>query len=364
MLPPIEPMLAKLADDIPTTDELLFEPKWDGFRAIVFRSESDVYIQSRDLKPLDRYFPELHQTLLDRLPPGCVVDGEIVIAQDGRLNFDALQLRLHPAASRVAKLSQAMPSSFVAFDLLVADGQSIMDRPQHERRARLESLLANVAPPVHLTPMTRDRAVAAEWLARFEGAGLDGVIAKPQDGTYQPGKRAMFKIKHARTADCVVAGFRWHRKEPNVVGSLLLALYADDGKLHHVGVTSSFTMAKRKALVALLEPLRRDAAANHPWREWMEAMGAVTEGQRMPGGHSRWSAGKDLSWEPLRIERVCEVKYDHMQGDRFRHAATFLRWRDDKPLKDCTYAQLEVIPAFELAAVFGASRDTGPSALE
>jgi ATP-dependent DNA ligase len=371
MLPPIEPMLAKLADDIPTTNGLLFEPKWDGFRAIVFRSDNDVYIQSRDLKPLDRYFPELHQALLERLPPGCVLDGEIVIAQDGRLNFDALQLRLHPAASRVEKLSKVMPSSFVAFDLLCVGGQSITDRPQSERRARLETLLANAEPPLHLTPMTRDHAVAAEWLQRFEGAGLDGVIAKPNDGTYQPGKRVMFKIKHARTADCVVAGFRWHRKEPDVVGSLLLALYDESGGLHHVGVTSSFTMVKRKQLVEELEPLRKDAMANHPWREWAEAMASFAEAseakgapQRMPGGHSRWSAGKDLSWEPLRIERVCEVKYDHMQGDRFRHAATFLRWRDDKPPADCTYAQLEVTPAYELAAVFGASRDTRQSAPE
>ncbi len=374
MLPPIEPMLAKLADEIPTTGGLLFEPKWDGFRALVFRSENDVYIQSRDLKPLDRYFPELHQALLDRLPPGCVLDGEIVIAQDGRLNFDALQLRLHPAASRVEKLSKAMPASFVGFDLLWVDGQSIMDRPQHERRARLEALLATVEPPVHLTPMTRDHAVATEWLQRFEGAGLDGVIAKPEDGTYQPGKRAMFKIKHARTADCVVSGFRWHKKDPGIIGSLLLGLFDDHGRLHHVGVTSSFTMAKRKQLVEELEPLRKDAMANHPWREWAEAMGAMAEAptsadatagpQRMPGGQSRWSAGKDLSWEPLRIERVCEVKYDHMQGDRFRHAATFLRWRDDKPPSDCTYAQLDVTPAYELAAVFGASRGTPQSAPE
>ena len=364
MQPPIEPMLAKLADQIPTTDGLLFEPKWDGFRAIVFRSDNDVYIQSRDLKPLDRYFPELHQALFERLPAGCVLDGEIVIAQDGRLDFDALQLRLHPAASRVEMLSKAMPASFVGFDLLGVDGQSIMDRPQHERRARLEALLATVAPPVHLTPMTRDHAVAAEWLQRFEGAGLDGVIAKPEDGIYQPGKRAMFKIKHARTADCVVSGFRWHKKEPGIIGSLLLGLFDDQGRLHHVGVTSSFTMAKRQQLVEELAPLRKDAMANHPWREWVEAMGAMAEGQRMPGGQSRWSAGKDLSWEPLRIERVCEVKYDHMQGDRFRHAATFLRWRDDKPPSDCTYAQLEVTPAYELAAVFGASRGTPRSAPE
>ena len=347
-------MLAKLVDAIPDAGGLLFEPKWDGFRSIVFRSANDVYIQSRDLKPLDRYFPELHDALLDALPAGCVIDGEIVIATPDGLNFDLLQLRLHPAASRVAKLAEAMPSSFVAFDLLAVNGESIMDRPQRERRAALEQLLATVAPPVYLTPMTRDRATAAEWLQRFEGAGLDGVIAKPEDASYQPGKRTMFKIKHARTADCVVSGFRWHKKDPDIVGSLLLGLYDDKGMLHHVGVTSSFTMAKRKQLVEELAPLRKDALASHPWRAWAEG---IADGQRMPGGQSRWSAGKDLSWEPLRIERVCEVKYDHMQGDRFRHAATFLRWRDDKPVTDCTYAQLEVTPAYELADVFGASRD-------
>ena len=352
MQPPVEPMLAKLVDAIPETNGLLFEPKWDGFRSIVFRSADDVFIQSRDLKPLDRYFPELHGALIDRLPPGCVVDGEIVIAQDGRLNFDALQLRLHPAKSRVDKLAGVMPSSFVAFDLLAVDGASIMDRPQHERRDALEAVLGKVTPPVYLTPMTSDRKVAAEWLQRFEGAGLDGVIAKPEEGKYQPGKRAMFKIKHARTADCVVAGFRWHKVATDAVGSLLLGLFDDTGRLHHVGVTSSFTMEKRKALANELEPLRKNAMAAHPWREWAEAMG---DGQRMPGGQSRWSAGKDLSWEPLRIERVCEVKYDHMQGDRFRHAATFLRWRDDKPPQDCKYDQLEVTPAFELSSVFGAS---------
>jgi ATP-dependent DNA ligase len=370
MEPPIEPMLAKLADDIPTTDGLLFEPKWDGFRAIVFRSIDNVYIQSRDLKPLDRYFPELHAALLERLPPGCVIDGEIVIATNEGLDFDALQLRLHPAASRVEKLSKAMPSSFVAFDLLAVDGASIMERPQGERRAALEQLLHTVQPPVYLTPVTRDRQTAVEWLQRFEGAGLDGVIAKPEAGKYLPGKRAMFKIKHARTADCVVAGFRWHKKAPDAVGSLLLGLFDDQGRLHHVGVTSSFTMEKRKQLVEELAPLRTDAIASHPWREWVEAMAATTPeemaqvGQRMPGGHSRWSAGKDLSWEPLRIERVCEVKYDHMQGDRFRHAATFLRWRRDKAPKDCRYDQLEVTPAYELSAVFGASRDTPRSAPE
>jgi len=352
MQPPIEPMLAKLVDDIPDADGFLFEPKWDGFRSIVFRGTDDLYIQSRDLKPLDRYFPELHDALLERLPPGCVLDGEIVIAMDNGLNFDALQLRLHPAASRVAKLAAACPSSFVAFDLLAVDGASILSWPQQERRARLERLLEKAAPPLYLTPMTRDRGTAVEWLQRFEGAGLDGVIAKPEDAAYQPGKRAMFKIKHARTADCVVAGFRWHKNGEGIIGSLLLGLYDKASTLHHVGVTSSFTMSRRKELVQELEQLRTNALEAHPWKAWAEAMDGT---QRMPGGQSRWSAGKDLSWEPLRIERVCEVKYDHMQGDRFRHAATFLRWRDDKAPKDCTYAQLEVTPAFELSAVFGAT---------
>jgi len=358
--PPVEPMLAKLVDSIPTAAGLLFEPKWDGFRSLIFRSADDVYIQSRDLKPLDRYFPDLHEVLLDRLPAGCVVDGEIVIATENGLDFDALQLRLHPAASRVAKLAKVLPAAFVGFDLLAVNGTSIMDRPLSARRAALEHLLGTVKPPVYLTPMTRDRDVAAEWLQRFEGAGLDGVIAKPEDAAYQPGKRAMFKIKHARTADCVVAGFRWHKKHPDIIGSLLLGLFDDQAVLHHVGVTSSFTIEKRRQLVTELEPLRKDALTAHPWRAWArlredasaEQAGGVDGSQRMPGGKSRWSAGKDLSWEPVRIERVCEVKYDHMQGDRFRHAATFLRWRDDKAPVECGYAQLEVVPAFELSAIF------------
>jgi ATP-dependent DNA ligase len=355
--PPIEPMLAKLVDAIPPDGPFLFEPKWDGFRAIVFRTKNDVYIQSRDLRPLDRYFPELHDILIERLPAGCVVDGEIVIATTHGLDFDALQLRLHPAASRVAKLAQETPSSFVAFDLLAVNGRSIVEEPQRERREQLETLLAGVAPPLHLTPMTRDRKQAAEWLKRFEGAGLDGVIAKPDDLPYTPGKRAMFKIKHARTADCVVAGFRWYKNTDDAVGSLLLGLYDHRGVLHHVGVTSSFTMQRRKELAGELQPLRKNALASHPWRAWAEAQG---EGQRMPGGQSRWSAGKDLSWEPLRIERVCEVKYDHLQRDRFRHATTFLRWRLDKPPEECRYDQLEVTPAYELAKVFGAAQAPRP----
>jgi len=348
--PPIEPMLAKLAEELPAGGSYLYEPKWDGFRAIVFRNDSDVFIQSRDLRPLDRYFPELHDVLLARLPPGCVLDGEIVIAGRNGLDFDALQLRLHPAASRVAKLAKESPSSFVAFDLLAVDGEDLRSAPQQERRARLEKLLEDTEPPIHLTPMTRDRAVAVRWLDEFEGAGLDGVIAKPEDGTYEPGKRAMIKVKHARTAECVVAGFRWHKSGKDAIGSLLLGLYDDKGRLHHVGVTSSFTMAMRRQLVKELEPLRKDALKDHPWREW--AMPEGHEMTRMPGGQSRWSAGKDLSWEPLRVDRVCEVKYDHLQGDRFRHGAVFLRWRPDKPPSDCRYDQLEVTKPYELDKVF------------
>jgi len=350
--PPIEPMLAKLADELPPDGGYLYEPKWDGFRAIVFRSADDVFIQSRDLRPLDRYFPELHEVFLNQLPAGCILDGEIVIAGKKGLDFDALQLRLHPAASRVKKLAAEQPAAFVAFDLLADGGQDICSETQSERRGRLEELLGNVKPPLHLTPMTRDRGVAVRWLDEFEGAGLDGVIAKPESGTYQPGKRAMIKVKHARTADCVVAGFRWHKSGRDRIGSLLLGLYDKKGALHHVGVTSSFTMAMRKQLVNELEPLRKDALNDHPWREW--AMPEGHELTRMPGGQSRWSAGKDLSWEPLRIERVCEVKYDHMQGDRFRHGAVFLRWRPDKPPKDCRYDQLEVTKPYELERVFGA----------
>src|SRR3954470_3962015 len=353
--PPVEPMLAKLADALPEDGPFLFEPKWDGFRAIVFRGRSDVFIQSRDLRPLDRYFPELHAMCLETLPPGCVIDGEIVIATPRGLDFDALQLRLHPAASRVAKLAKESPAEFVAFDLLAAGGEDLRTTPQRARRQRLEQLIAGVRTTVHLTPMTRDRTVAREWLSRFEGAGLDGVIAKPEDGPYEPGKRAMIKIKHARTADCVVAGFRWHKAgKGTLVGSLLLGLYDDTGRLHHVGVTSSFTMAMRRQLVNEHEPLRTNALKDHPWREWATAEEHQTT--RMPGGQSRWSAGKDLSWEPLRIERVCEVKYDHLQGDRFRHGAVFLRWRPDKAPSDCRYDQLEVTKPYELEKVFGAAR--------
>ncbi len=345
-------MLAKAVDAIPSGD-FLYEPKWDGFRAIVFRGAKGVFIQSRDLRPLDRYFPELHDACARLLPPECVVDGEIVIATPHGLDFDALQLRLHPAASRVATLAKATPSMFVAFALLAAGGRDLRTEPQEQRRARLEQLLAKTPRPIRVTAMTRDRDRAVEWLARFEGAGLDGVVAKLPDLAYTPGKRVMFKIKHVRTADCVVGGFRWHKSGRDAVGSLLLGLFDDSGRLHHVGVTSAFTMQMRRDLVTLLAPLRKNALEHHPWREWA----GVEEGDvRMPGAHSRWSAGKDLSWEPLRIERVCEVKYDHLQGDRFRHATQFVRWRPDKRPDDCRYDQLEVTTPFALDEVFEAAR--------
>jgi ATP-dependent DNA ligase len=342
-------MLATLAERVPEGGAYLFEPKWDGFRAIVYRGASDLYIQSRDSKPLDRYFPELHEILLERLPAGCVVDGEIVIASPGGLDFDALQMRLHPAASRVAKLAKETPSSFVAFDVLAAAHASLMNAPQMERRARLEALMAGASRPVYLTPMTRDREIALRWLDEFEGAGLDGVMAKPESSPYLPGKRAMIKVKHARTADCVVAGFRWYKSGKDAVGSLLLGLWDAQGRLQHVGVTSSFTMARRKQLLEELAPLRQQALDDHPWRDWAEV--DTKRMSRKPGMQSRWSQGKDLSWEPLRIERVCEVKYDHLQGDRFRHAAVFLRWRPDKSPGDCRYDQLEVTTPYELEKI-------------
>jgi ATP-dependent DNA ligase len=348
--PPVEPMLSKLATALPEGEGWLFEPKWDGFRAIVFRDHDRLFVQSRDLRPLDRYFPELRPGLLESLPLRCVVDGEIVIASEHGLDFEALQLRLHPAASRVAKLAAETPASFVAFDLLAEGERDLRGSPQAARRALLEQALARASGSVHLTPCTRDRRIAEEWFDRFEGAGLDGVIAKHETTAYQPGKRAMIKVKHTRTADCVVAGFRWYKRgNRDLVGSLLLGLYDARGTLHHVGITSSFTMARRRQLAEELEPLREAALAEHPWREWaVHADGS----QRMPGGPSRWNPHKDLSWEPLRIERVCEVKYDHLQGDRFRHATTFLRWRPDKPPDDCRYDQLEVTPAYELEKIF------------
>jgi ATP-dependent DNA ligase len=352
---PIEPMLARIADALPTEPGFFFEPKWDGFRAIVFRTSEQTLLQSRDLKPLNRYFPELERALHDALPKGCVLDGEIVVASPRGLDFDALQQRIHPAASRVAKLAEETPARFVAFDLLGAGGKSTMALPQAERRMRLERLLGSAKPPLHLTPMTRDRAEAERWLQQFEGAGLDGVIAKLESAVYQPGKRAMLKVKHVRTADCVVAGFRWYKDRTDAVGSLLLGLYDDAGVLQHAGVTSSFTMAMREQLLHELAPLREAASESHPWRDWGGAVAG--DAQRMPGAQSRWSGGKNLSWQPLRPERVCEVKYDHLQRDRFRHATHFLRWRPDKQPADCRYDQLEVTPPAELAEIFAPPPD-------
>ena len=352
-------MLAKPADALPEDGGWLFEPKWDGFRALVFRDGDETLIQSRDLRPLDRYFPELAAPLRASLPSRCVVDGEVVIAADGGLQFEALLLRIHPAESRVRMLAGQSPASYVAWDMLALDDEDLRGVAQGERRARLEAALAGtVTPPVHLTPATTDRALAVDWFDRFEGAGLDGVIAKRLDGTYQPGKRAMIKVKHQRTADCAVAGFRWHKNGPGThIGSLLLGLYDEAGTLHHVGVTSSFSWDRRAALAKELAPLRENALDDHPWREWAEwaELGAAdASGQRLPGATSRWNRGKDLSWEPLRLERVAEVAYDHLQGDRFRHGTTFQRWRPDKRPADCRYDQLEETAAFELAQIFGA----------
>ena len=352
--PPVEPMLAKASATLPEGDGWLYEPKWDGFRALVFRDGEEMLIQSRDKKPLDRYFPELAEPLRANLPASCVLDGEIVIARDGALDFDALLLRIHPAASRVAMLAEQTPDSFVAWDLLALDDEALLEAPQAARRERLEHALAKAQPPVHLTPITRDRDQAADWFARFEGAGLDGVIAKDAEAIYEPGKRRMLKIKHTRTADCVVAGFRWHKNGRGThVGSLILGLFDEAGTLHHVGVTSSFKWDRRAELLAELAPWREGALVDHPWESWATwSAAAEASGQRMPGATSRWNRGKDLSWEPLRIERVVEVAYDHLQGDRFRHATTFKRWRPDKDPRTCRYDQLETTAPFELHDIF------------
>jgi ATP-dependent DNA ligase len=348
--PPVLPMLAKRVDELPSDDGWIFEPKWDGFRALIFRDGDEIFIQSRDEKPLNRYFPELIEPLKSQLPDRFVIDGELVIAQDSTLDFEALQLRLHPAASRVKLLSGQIPASIVCFDLLSVDDENLCTTPFAERRRRLGELLATASPPLHITPSTRDRAIASDWFRRFEGAGLDGVMAKRHDGTYEPNKRVMLKVKHERDCDCVVAGFRWHKNgKGTAIGSLLLGLY-DDDRLQHVGVCASFTTAKRVELVKFLEPYRENALVNHPWKEWAEVVETVA--QRRPGAMSRWSQGKDLSWEPLRPELVVQVAYDHMQGRRFRHTAQFRRWRTDKPPTECTYEQLEVVPPHELAAIF------------
>jgi ATP-dependent DNA ligase len=349
--PPLLPMLAKRVEQIPPEGEWIFEPKWDGFRVLVFRDGPEILLQSRDQKPLNRYFPEVPASLLAQLPAQCVLDGELVIAREGRLDFDALQLRIHPAASRVKLLAQQTPASLVFFDLLCMRERDLRPEPFAKRRAQLEKLLASAAPPVHITPATREREIALDWFRRFEGAGLDGVVAKSTTLHYESDKRVMLKVKHDRDCDCVVAGFRWYKESVGrEVGSLLLGLFDGSGVLQHVGVCASFSKEKRRELVKFLAPLRKNALAHHPWKNW--AGEGVDGAQRMPGGQSRWSQGKDLSWEPLRPEFVVEVAYEHMQSGRFRHMAHFRRWRLDKRPADCTYAQLETVPPEELRTIF------------
>ena len=349
--PPVKPMLARAVHEVPRADGLSYEPKWDGFRCIVFRDGDEVELGSRNDRPLTRYFPELLAHLREALPERCVVDGEIVVVTDDGLDFDTLQQRLHPAASRVAKLAAETPASFVAFDLLALDDRDLTPAPFSERRTLLEAHLVGGL-HVHLTPTTRDPAVAEDWFDRFEGAGFDGVMAKPLDQPYQQDKRVMWKVKHERTADCVVAGFRWH-KDGQGVGSLLLGLYDDDGHLHHVGVASSFTAARRRELVDELAPLRDRALDDHPWREWADAQAQAQAAGKMPGGVSRWNAQKDLSWEPLRTELVAEVRYEHVQSGRFRHGGRLVRFRPDRTPASCTFAQLDEVAPAELSAIFG-----------
>jgi ATP-dependent DNA ligase len=366
--PPLAPMLSSAAAALPQGEGWLFEPKWDGFRTLVFRDGDEILLQSRDEKPMNRYFPELGAPLAAALPERCVLDGEIVIAGSDGLDFEALLLRIHPAESRVKLLASQTPASYVAWDLLAIGNEDLRGTPLAKRRERLEKVLAKAVAPVHLSPATHDRKLAEDWFSRFEGAGLDGVMAKRLDEPYQAGERTMIKVKHRRTADCVVAGFRWHKNGAGtMVGSLLLGLYDKKGTLHHVGVTAAFTTEVRKKLVAELAPLRKNALADHPWRDWAAAQeeasareGSNKAAQRLPGATSRWNRGKDLSWEPLRPERVVEVAYDHMQGDRFRHAAQFVRWRPDKRPQDCRYDQLEVTTPYELERVFGLGGRDGP----
>ncbi|NBE52434.1 ATP-dependent DNA ligase [Streptomyces boluensis] len=352
VMPPVKPMLAKPVKKIPP--DMQYEAKWDGFRAIVFRDGDEIELGSRTGKSLTRYFPELVAALLDNLPDRCVLDGEIVVARDGRLDFDALSERIHPAQSRVRTLAERTPASFVAFDVLALGDEALVDRHLADRRAALVTALSGARPPVHVAPATTDPELAAEWFGTFEGAGLDGVIAKPLDLRYRQNERLMFKIKHERTADVVVAGYRFHKSGP-IVGSLLLGLYDDSGALQHVGVCAAFSMKRREELIAELEPLRMESADAHPWAAWAEE--SAHESARLPGAPSRWSGKKDLSWVPLRPERVVEVAYDHMEnGARFRHTAQFRRWRPDRAPESCTYAQLDEPVGYDLAEVLGPHR--------
>jgi ATP-dependent DNA ligase len=343
-------MLAQLARELPAGEDFLFEPKWDGFRCIVFRDRDELYLQSRNGKPLDRYFPELAAPLRAHLPARCVVDGEIVIVRAQGLDFEALLQRIHPAKSRVARLASETPASFVAFDLIALDDRDLREVPLAERRRELDRALGAAVPPVHVSPCTRDRTVALDWFHRFEGAGFDGVVAKRDGLAYLPGKREMIKVKHDRTADCVVGGFRIH-KDGQGVGSLLLGLYDEGRRLHHVGVATGLDARKRKELLSLLAPYRMADAAGHPWAHAIEHEGDGEE-QRLPGGQSRWTHGRDTSWNALRPELVVEVAYDHMQGTRFRHATRFRNLRPDRSPESCTYAQLETVAPAELRAVF------------
>ncbi|MEX2293952.1 MAG: ATP-dependent DNA ligase [Acidimicrobiales bacterium] len=352
VMPPVKPMLAKAIHAVPHDPGLLFEPKWDGFRCIVFRDGDELELGSRNDRPLTRYFPELVELLLAALPERCVVDGEIVVVTDDGLAFDTLQQRLHPAESRVRRLAAETPASFVAFDLLALGDRDLTGEPFNERRRLLEGELGDRPGRVHLTPVTDDPVVAEDWFTRFEGAGFDGVMAKMADQTYQQDKRAMLKVKHERTADCVIAGFRWH-KDGEGVGSLLLGLHDDEGNLHHVGVASSFTAARRRELVDELAPLRERALDGHPWREWADRQAAAQAEGKMPGGVSRWNAQKDLSWEPLRPELVAEVRYEHVLAGRFRHGGRLVRFRTDRTPDSCTYAQLDEVAPAELSAIFG-----------
>jgi ATP-dependent DNA ligase len=335
VLPPVSPMLAKPVSGVP--GGCSYEPKWDGFRSIVFRDGPEIEIGSRNERPMTRYFPELVTAFLAELPERCVVDGEIILVRDGRLDFEALQLRLHPAVSRVTLLAGQTPAAFVAFDLLALGDDDLMGEPFSHRRALLEKALRHAKPPVFVTPATTDPELAQQWFAQLEGAGLDGVIAKPLDGLYVPDKRTMFKIKHERTADCVVAGYRVHKADPEAIGSLLLGLYKDDGTLASIGVIGAFPMAERKRLFAELQDLVT-TFDRHPWN-WA-AMAEAMDTTRYQGG-SRWNAGKDLSFTPLRPERVVETRYDYMEGNRFRHTGQFVRWRPDRTPESCTFDQLE-----------------------
>ncbi|TCP53566.1 ATP-dependent DNA ligase [Tamaricihabitans halophyticus] len=353
--PPVKPMLAKAVHTVPRAPGMCYEPKWDGFRCIVFRDGAEVELGSRNDRPLTRYFPELVELLRDALPERCVLDGEIVVVTGGGLDFDTLQNRLHPAASRVRLLAEQTPASFVGFDLLAIGDEDLTGKPFTERRARLASILGQSLDRVHLTPLTDDPDIAEDWFTRFEGAGFDGVIAKPGELPYEQDKRTMWKVKHERSADCVVAGFRWH-KDGNGVGSLLLGLFDDRGVLNHVGVASSFTAKRRAELVTELEPLRQDALDGHPWRDWADAQAHA--GGRMPGGVSRWTGQKDMSWEPLRPELVAEVRYEHVLAGRFRHGGRLTRFRPDRTPESCTYAQLEQVAPAELTALFGVAGPT------